>query len=98
MENESEVVKDDYSELSAFCSEVDLPLLQKNVIMGYLRKVDMVLQNKHGLKVFDDHPDPEVLVSKESLQLSLLEGMITRTGINKTSENLLYKQYLEVKA
>ena len=60
--------------------------------MGYLKKVDLVLQNKHGLKAFDDLADPEgVAVTKDSLSLSLLEGLITRTGINKTSETLLFK-------
>lgn len=91
LENESELQKDAYSQLSKFCEDIDLPLLQKNVVIGYLKKVDLVLQNKHGLKVFDDLPDAEVSVSKDSLSLSLLEGMITRTGINKTSENLLFQ-------
>ncbi len=96
LENESEAKKDTYSQLAQFCEDVELPLLQKNVIMGYLKKVDLVLQNKHGLKVFDDLTYPEVSISKDSLSLSLLEGMITRSGINKTSENLLYRQYLAV--
>ena len=35
-------------------------------------------------------------MSKDSLQLSLLEGLISRTGINKTSEKILYQNYMGI--
>lgn len=85
------------NEIEKYCVEMDISYLQKNILVNYLSRLDILNEIKFGAKFFNNNENNNKLIDKDELIQNLVEALPSnRTSLVFHEEGLL-NQYRLIK-
>ena len=93
----AEISENDYKQTLEYFEKLGLPFIEQKILLNYFRRVDHLIEEDIGQKIFTDNNTYQKPFDKNILIENMLEGLVNNKNIHTENEENLINEYSKIK-